>query len=260
MEDIILDYINNIPLKDICTKYKIGKKKLHTLLLNNGVDLRPNKSKLKEFPYYKNQIIDGIEILDNDYFFDGERWTIRFKCRCGSIDFKRPSFIGRENTFTFCNKCSKKNKYPENRKRKDMRESFGINCSWITCIKENLNRGSFRDRILDFNITEEDLYNRLITQNSKCALTGEELKVLNFFKKESNASVDRIDSKKGYVKDNIQWVLKEVNKMKNNFSQEEFIRICNKVSKLHDNFEPNLSNDIKVDREVQRLIDEESNQ
>lgn len=79
-------------------------------------------------------------------------------------------------------------------------------------------------------------------------------------KKESNASIDRIDSNLGYVRNNIQWVLKDINKMKNDFDQSHFIELCSKVSKLHDNFEPSLSNDVKVDRKVQRLEGEESNQ
>ena len=45
------------------------------------------------------------------------------------------------------------------------------------------------------------------------------------------ASLDRIDSSKGYVPGNIQWVHKDVNWMKGSFTQEYFVNICKKISK-----------------------------
>lgn len=45
------------------------------------------------------------------------------------------------------------------------------------------------------------------------------------------ASLDRIDSSRGYEIDNIQWVHKDVNKMKMGLSQNEFIDICKIISK-----------------------------
>ena len=73
-------------------------------------------------------------------------------------------------------------------------------------------------------------------QEGKCALTGEKL---SFGKRKSDsknrtASLDRIDSTKGYVEGNIQWVHKWINLMKLDFSQEEFINMCRKVTKYND--------------------------
>ena len=51
-----------------------------------------------------------------------------------------------------------------------------------------------------------------------------------------NLSIDRIDSKVGYTKDNIQIVLKEVNLMKNTLSHEEFIKICKLVTATNEGF------------------------
>ena len=44
------------------------------------------------------------------------------------------------------------------------------------------------------------------------------------------ASLDRIDSNKGYIKGNVQWVHKDVNTMKMDHTQEEFIKICTMVA------------------------------
>jgi len=42
----------------------------------------------------------------------------------------------------------------------------------------------------------------------------------------STASLDRIDSSKGYVRGNIQWVHIAINFMKHSLPEEEFIRWC----------------------------------
>ena len=47
---------------------------------------------------------------------------------------------------------------------------------------------------------------------------------------EITASLDRIDSSKGYIEGNVQWVHKSVNIMKCDFSSDIFIGICNQIS------------------------------
>ena len=88
-------------------------------------------------------------------------------------------------------------------------------------------------RSIEFSITPEYLYEILILQNRRCALTGIEL-IMPISRKcnSYNASVDRIDSNIGYVKGNIQWVHKTINLMKNKLSQEEFIKMCNNVAEF----------------------------
>jgi hypothetical protein len=63
-----------------------------------------------------------------------------------------------------------------------------------------------------------------LRQDGKCAITGMPIDLT------TDASVDRIDSMKGYTKDNIWWVKKEINLMKNNLSLEEFILLCKMVA------------------------------
>lgn len=46
-----------------------------------------------------------------------------------------------------------------------------------------------------------------------------------------NISVDRIDSSKGYTKDNIQLICGMVNIIKYKLPQEKFIELCKKISK-----------------------------
>jgi len=64
----------------------------------------------------------------------------------------------------------------------------------------------------------EELY---LSQDRKCVFTGEPIDF-----EVGNAFLDRIDSRQGYVKGNLQWIHKDVNRMKNNLSQSEFLNRC----------------------------------
>ena len=94
----------------------------------------------------------------------------------------------------------------------------------------SLKRGA-KDRGIEFDITLDDMLNQLILQNYTCALTGDELKFQTSSdkSKESTASLDRIDSTVGYVKGNIQWVLKSINRMKFDLPKNLLVELCQKV-------------------------------
>jgi hypothetical protein len=79
-----------------------------------------------------------------------------------------------------------------------------------------------------FEMTLDDVYDKIIKQNYKCALSG--LKIA-FSKniKENTASLDRIDSTKGYTVDNTQLVHKEYNRMKTDFQEDELFEMCKNV-------------------------------
>ena len=82
-----------------------------------------------------------------------------------------------------------------------------------------------------FDITIEDIWNIYLKQDKLCNLS----KVPVFFsksrkKEEQTASIDRIDSSKGYTVDNIQIVHKNINLMKNVLTQPDFVNWCKLVS------------------------------
>jgi hypothetical protein len=84
-------------------------------------------------------------------------------------------------------------------------------------------------RNLSFDLTIEDVWNLFEAQERKCMLTGMDICLSE--DNENTASLDRIDSSKGYCVENIQWVHKTVNKMKMDLRQEEFVRWCQLVAK-----------------------------
>ena len=80
-----------------------------------------------------------------------------------------------------------------------------------------------------FEVSPEEAWQVFVKQNRKCAISGVDLKFAkNYIKdmKTQTASLDRIDSSKDYVTDNIQWVHKTVNKMKNTLSDNDLVEWC----------------------------------
>lgn len=91
------------------------------------------------------------------------------------------------------------------------------------------NRALKRGLIIDIDI--EYAWELYLSQNRRCALSG--LPILfgisNHKISETTASLDRIDSNKGYIKGNVQWVHKSINIMKNVLDNDVFINLCRKV-------------------------------
>jgi hypothetical protein len=81
-----------------------------------------------------------------------------------------------------------------------------------------------------FDLDIEYLAWLLAEQDYKCKYTGITLTSCSA-EQGSTASLDRIDSSKGYVEGNVQWVHKDINKMKLDFSEERFIELCKAVAK-----------------------------
>ena len=78
-------------------------------------------------------------------------------------------------------------------------------------------------RHIEFNLTKEYLNNLFIKQNGICAITGDKLIDIN------KASLDRIDSSKPYIENNVQWVTAQANKCKHLLTMQELYEFCKKV-------------------------------
>jgi hypothetical protein len=82
-----------------------------------------------------------------------------------------------------------------------------------------------QSRGIVFDLTEEQMFEVF---DGMCSLTGWKI---DLSYSNNTASLDRIDSNKGYVVGNIQWVHKMVNMMKNKYSQEQFVEVCKAVAR-----------------------------
>lgn len=92
----------------------------------------------------------------------------------------------------------------------------------------------------EFNITIHQAWNLFLEQQRKCKLSNIPLFFGETNEIKRSASLDRIDSNKDYTIDNVQWVHKKINIMKNRLDQNYFIYMCksvsNPLSKQIDNF------------------------
>ena len=145
-------------------------------------------------------------------------WLCR--CDCG----KEKSIRGDHLLNSKTKSCGCNNRGSKNVNWKGYGEIGG----WIwTGYKRN---AKTKKRVFDISI--KDGWDLFLQQNRKCSLSGVDL----YFSPNTsnrhgtNASLDRIDSKKGYTIDNVQWVTKKINMAKQNVSQNEFIEMCKLVS------------------------------
>lgn len=77
----------------------------------------------------------------------------------------------------------------------------------------------------------KDMWDQFIKQDRKCALSGIPLNFpsLTSSSLDGNASLDRIDSTRGYEKDNIQWLEKKLNIIKMDLPEDQLITLCRKI-------------------------------
>lgn len=92
---------------------------------------------------------------------------------------------------------------------------------------------------MPFDVSMKEAWEQFLVQHGRCALTGLPLdwtvksKGMN-----GTASLDRIDSTRGYTVDNVQWVHKEINAMKSDMDEETFKKWCRLVAKHARNAKP----------------------
>ena len=84
-------------------------------------------------------------------------------------------------------------------------------------------------RNLEVTVTQEEAWEQFLKQEGKCALSGLDLILSRVHTGGNTASLDRIDNCNGYTKDNIQWLHKDINRMKWKYDETYFIELCKKV-------------------------------
>lgn len=153
------------------------------------------------------------------------------KCKCGDVKEVICSRLEKGLT-KGCRKC-----YPVHGSNSHLFKGVGeISSTYLRHISEGA-----RERGLDIDLSAEQLWDLYLRQNKKCALTGLEIgfgkHIQNKHTKlqSQTASLDRISSEKGYTIDNVQWVHKHVNIMKNKYDMKYFIEICKLVTEYDKN-------------------------
>ena len=175
----------------------------------------------KNIVYIKNKIsVSGdVELKHDDFGYRIINKQIKpeYKCKyCGETDPLKFSNSSR----TLCKECLKK----------QQRSLIPLEEKLYTRAKH-----SAMSRKLDFDLTILDVKNILEGQNNKCKYSGIKFGD-NFNDKYTYPTIDRIDSSKGYIKDNICICTFFVNMMKNNCPVNKFKSIITDIYNNINNF------------------------
>lgn len=126
----------------------------------------------------------------------------------------------------YCHKCKeqRRGKWVDHPKYSPKLDRF-----WETALSA-LKGGAF-SRGIPVLLTKDDLLGMYLDQDGRCALSGIEMLVEcgAGTRNDIKPSVDRIDSSKGYLLDNVHIVCAIVNIMKNDLSKARFVNLCKLV-------------------------------
>lgn len=172
--------------------------------------------------FKEEQIINGFKLIKKS--LKQKYWLAEHIC--GEISEFRIDQITKQK---YCKGCIKN--YHEKNKGMNHHSWKGygeISSDYFTILKH-----SATDRNYKFDVDIEYLWDIFLKQNKKCALSNLDIYMNEKCdeKKYKTATLDRIDSKYGYIKGNVQWVHRDINKMKNNFPEDYLIKMCELVYK-----------------------------
>jgi hypothetical protein len=167
--------------------------------------------------FYEGQLFGFWKILDETPQYSTANRHLLYSCICTKCN-KTKALIRKDrlllsDRFNECVRCKRNFDdfigYPTYQKK------------YFSHIKSHAKR-----RKIPFTIKISDIYKLLLKQEYKCKITGLDINITDV---KNTASLDRIDSGKGYIKSNIQWVHIDINKAKGSLSMKEYIDQCKLV-------------------------------
>lgn len=150
-----------------------------------------------------------LTVIGIDHITKGYVACFKCRCTCGNIVVSSKRRL-LQRTADYCKACHLK-WYGE------LPSTY-----WFSILANAKNRNR---KVL---ITPEEAWSLFERQEKCCALSGIPL-VFHKRINEQTASLDRIDSEKDYTLENVQWIHKKLNLMKNHFPQDEFVLWCTRV-------------------------------
>jgi hypothetical protein len=156
-------------------------------------------------------------------------------CKNCGISFEKPaSEINRNEKLNRNNFCSRSccGKFLKNFGNSTYKYDISQHSGWK---KDELTHFRYHyrniiNRYKNVGITIYDLKEQWEQQNGICEFTGIKLILSSYTKIEKNpiysASLDRIDNSKGYEKNNIRWVSRSINLMKNDMLDSKVWELC----------------------------------
>lgn len=170
----------------------------------------------------KGEVVGVYKLIEPVIYRNRNAWLC--KCKCGNTVKRVEAHLQYSRNL----KCECNNHHKEGNTTKSWKGIGTLGKQYFTSLKCRAAHHS-----LEFNITIEELWCKYLEQGGKCQLTGLDIHFCPQRKRkngrEQTASLDRIKSDLGYTIDNVQWVHKDINRMKNAYDQDKFIEMCKLV-------------------------------
>jgi len=168
----------------------------------------------------KGKKFGKLVVIEFDYINNGGHAVWRCKCDCGRETTGQTRFL-RSGKKVSCG-CQR-------------RATGACHPTWqgvgeLSKAQFSRLKISAKVRNIPFSVSIDFLWNLFLKQTRKCALSGEDITLFGACKTWGTASLDRIDSTKGYVENNVQWLHKDVNFMKSDLSPERFRELIVKIN------------------------------
>lgn len=180
--------------------------------------INTNSTSGKQLTDYIGETYGYITVESLSHQSETGHFYFNCKCKCGKkLKLRKGSITSRHTRSCGCLRIETNKK-----KTKGYGEISGS--FWSSILYSAVDRG------FEVSITVEYVWDLFLKQDRKCAITGRTIYFpvdsYAFAKADFTASLDRIDSSKGYIEGNVQWLHKHVNLCKMQFSQEYFLSIC----------------------------------
>ena len=199
--------------------WKCGKEDYRCLSdLNNGratgcksCKARERSRGIKIGDTYKSWTVIGGPTTSS---YQSIRWLCQ--CKCGNQRWIQGNELTNPNRCFECHACAGKTR----------KEAFTLKngrVGELTLTRYKKLQKSAEIRGIPFEVSIEYLWNLFELQQHQCAITGD---TINHLK---DASLDRIDSVKGYIVGNVQWTTIQANLSKHTLSMQQLYDFCKKV-------------------------------
>ncbi len=152
-------------------------------------------------------------VINTDVLSRNKARYVQCQCKCGTETYKLPIELLYENRDFQC----------AQRERALQTTITNGRVGDLTLTEHTRLRRSAEKRGYAFEVSIEYLWNLFQEQKQICAITGDYIPNIK------EASLDRIDSSKGYIEGNVQWVTYQANVSKHTMTMEQLYEFCRKV-------------------------------
>lgn len=222
-------------VKDFCASKNISKPTFYNYARKYGIKDKKNaiaSNKIKAVVGNKFNRWTVLEFIGDT---DTSNGMMKCKCDCGTVQNVRYYDLVSGQT-SGCNGCSTelRSKNCGKHERKLGKENWKFNgYEKISGQRWCSIQGNAKKRGVSFEVDIKYAWRILESQKFKCALTGLPIDLPSGGRsgQKFTASLDRIDSSVGYVEGNIQWIYKDINKMKLHYGEEKFVEYCDLIAR-----------------------------